>query len=364
MWGAESPGESRLGRQFEMAKQKDGPLAAALQKVSVSELWRLRRWAGEPGKSCGVPYRPEDRRASGSVFLGRDGLERFHDFKAGETYDAPGLLAVVEGIDGREACRRFIEIAEVRAEDWKSAAPVRRRSPVPRVTVPESQTRTKPELPPARDLTAEEIARLAELRGLTEAGVEFAAMLGLVKRVEWSGEPSWMICDSLGWNAQVRRFDGRPFILSDGREVKSFGIPGSWGSYPIGLPSVREVERVLLVEGVPDLVAACDFIVSEGAELECAAVCMTGASLWIPGEALAELRGKRVRIFPHVGDSTGAGEAAGLRWQTQIRGAGASAHCFDLGGLVLPDGRPVSDLNDAANLSAEVRAGLGRVSIF
>lgn len=346
------------------------PLEIALARLSLSELWKRQAWPGEPAKSCRVPYRPEDSRESGSVFVGADGRERFRDFKTGETVDAPGLLALVAGVDNREACRRFIELAGVTREDVPRGPRGRRLGRAPLVPMARASAAVevipekKPELPALREPTGGEIDAIAELRGLHPAGVELAAMAGLLFVTRWKGESVWAVSDASRWNAQFRKFDGSPFSLRGGRTVKTIGVPGGRAAWPLGLPEAGRVNRVLLVEGVPDLLAAFHFIYLEGSDGEASAVSMTGASLWIPGDALALFAGKVVRIVPHVGDTSGAGEAAGLRWQTQLEAAGVRARCFDLSGLVTVEGAAVSDLNDAARLAEPCRDELGAVSIF
>jgi hypothetical protein len=342
------------------------PLSEALARLSISDLWNRRGWPGLPGKSCRVPYRPEDKREAGSVFVGADGLEKFHDFKSGETMDAPGLLAAVEGIENREACRRFIEAAGTKRDPGAARSQRPRRANLiapPRPALPAESLRIKPTLPALVAITAEEIAALARQRGLDPGGLTLAALSGLLHRVDWGGKPCWAVADGSGWNAQFRRMDGLPFHRR-GREAKTLGVSGGRAAWPLGLPEAAPFERVLLVEGLPDLLAAFDFIFREGAAATAAAVTMAGASLWIPPDALPFFAGKRVRIFPHAGDATGAGMAAGLRWQTQLEGIAARVRCFDFAGLEKAGGEPVGDLNDLALMAPEALIELGTISDF
>ncbi|GEM_PF-472418 len=344
------------------------PLSEALARLSISDLWKRRGWPGAPGKCCRVPYRPEDTREAGSVFAAADGAEKFHDFKTGQTMDGPGLLAVVEGIENAEACRRFIEAAGVTKENIGGATRSRRprrsllipeRRPVAVVEIP----RIKPGMPALQMIDGAEIDALAHRRGLDPAGLKLAAVAGLLHSVEWTGKPCWAVSDRSGWNAQFRRMDGQSFQRR-GREAKTLGLPGGRAAWPLGLPEAESFERVLLVEGLPDLLAAYHFIFREGCQSEAAAVTMAGASLWIPGDALPLFAGKRVRIFPHAGDATGAGMAAGLRWQTQLEGIAARVRCFDFGGLETAGGVPVGDLNDLAAMAPEALIELGSISDF
>src|SRR4029450_5336009 len=83
------------------------PLDLAKCHLAIHDLWQLRKWPGKPGRSCRVPYR-EDGAPSGSVLAGG---RLFHDFASGETFDAPGLLARVEGLEAHDACRLFMALA-------------------------------------------------------------------------------------------------------------------------------------------------------------------------------------------------------------------------------------------------------------
>jgi len=200
---------------------KDSPLEIARERLSLTQLWERLGWPGKPDNSCRVPYRPNDQRESGSVFVGNDGFERFHDFKTAETMDAPGLLARVDEIDNSESCCRFIEMAGVSRDDWKRACgpKMHTRSNNARKAIPE---RTKPELPTMCEPGAAEIKVIAGLRGLLPTTVALAAERGLLRVVQWHGAECWAIRDMSGWNAQFRRMDGRPFVFK-GQTVKTLG---------------------------------------------------------------------------------------------------------------------------------------------
>src|SRR4051794_31839294 len=113
------------------------PLELAKERLCIPRLAELRQWDWKPGKSCRVPYRP-DGNASGSVI--KDGA-LLHDFATGETHDAPGVLALVEGMSNQAACRLFIELAGVKARNYPE-------SPKPRIRPSRREVaRVKPRLP-------------------------------------------------------------------------------------------------------------------------------------------------------------------------------------------------------------------------
>ena len=157
--------------------------------------------------------------------------------------------------------------------------------------------------------------------------------------------------------------DGSPFV-GDSTPKKTLGIRGGWAAWPIGSADMGLRENVVLVEGTGDFIAAHSFLWMEGAVEKTSVVCVPGASVRLPLEALPFFQGKRVRIFPHL-DTNGAGAEAALRWETQLSAAGAAlVECFDLSGLVTPSGKPVGDLNDLALLPRAEIEELGTLTIF
>lgn len=343
-----------------MKHDSDSALALAKDKLPLSDLWRLRGWPHEPGRECVCPFRPEDRRKSFSVFTNGNGEELAKDFKSGDVFDAPALLAAVEGLDMRDACRLFIELAGVKG----AAHELRRGAQAPRARqiVAAAPVRQKPLLPALKAPTGAEAEQIASQRHVSPECVLHAAALGLLFVARWRGFPSWCVTDSARWNCQFRRMDGKPFPHPAGAK-KTLAAPGSWASWPIGAADLANVDSVLLVEGSGDFLAAWHFITAEGLHGRCATVAMTGAANWIPSEALAEIARRRVRIFPHL-DTSKAGEEAALRWETQITKAGGAAHCFDLSGLVTIAGDGVGDLNDVLLMEQHEIGELGSIAAF
>ena len=330
-------------------------LEIAKATLLIPELWERRGWPGKPGRSCPVPYR-EDKRPSGSVF---NDNRLFHDFTEGTTLDGPALLARMEDLDMREACRLFVSLAGVAPDRIADPAPPR----PPRRTSDEGTARTKPTLPPLRDPTADEIEAIGEQRGIRPGGCELARLLGLLKVTSWRGLPVWTVTDRTRWAAQYRRLDGQPFEIR-GAEVKTITGRGSWASWPIGITEAAErgVRRAVLCEGGTDLLAAFSLIFEELAEETVQAVAMLGAGGAIPEEALPHFRAiPEVLITP---DLDRAGAAAALRWEQQLLDAGVAASCLDLSGLFRRDGRPVKDLNDLCRMEAAELAKLRPILSF
>ncbi len=358
-----------------MRHDPDSALARAKERLQLSDLWRLRGWPHEPARECFAPFRPDDRRKSFSVFTSASGEEMAKDFKSGDVFDAPALLAAVEGLEMRDACRLFIELSGVKGEPQQSylhrpkrfgrAIEVAGVKGLPRarqINAPAAPVRQKPHLSALQAPTGEEAAQIAKQRHVSPECVLHAASLGLLFVAPWRGFASWCITDSARWNCQFRRMDGKPFPHPAGAK-KTLAALGSWASWPIGAADLCNVESVLLVEGSGDFLAAWHFITAEHLHGRCGAVCMTGAANWIPSEALPEIARRRVRIFPHL-DSSKAGEEAALRWETQLTKAGGAAHCFDLSDLATIAGDAVGDLNDVLLMERHEIEELGSIAAF
>ncbi len=216
----------------------------------------------------------------------------------------------------------------------------------------------KPELPPLLANRAE-FAKLAKLRGLSEAGIALAAAHGRVLFCDWPSfnpSPCWMVTDAGRWVAQFRRLDGKFFKFRDGQKLKAWtkGSP----TWPLGAAEMKGKPCVLLVEGGADMLAAYHFLAHFDCDGNIAVVSILGSSMRICDEALAffgprdeEPVGKKVRILM---DQDEAGLAAAARWTEQLTIAGAAVETFSLVDLTQPDGSAVIDLNDLARCPREV----------
>jgi hypothetical protein len=328
------------------------PLDMAKERLDIPRLAELRGWDWMPGKSCRIPYQ-QDKNASGSVL---EGGRLFHDFTSGATMDAPALLAVVEGMTNEAACKLFIELAGVKPSD------VPRDSRRPQLTHPAmvqatAPPRAKPQLPYLAKPGRDDVARIAELRGLSVEGVALAVRRGFLYVATLNNRRCWALTDPSRWLCQLRPIDGKPFVKADGGTFKARTCKGSWGAWPLGCIEAKKFVSVALVEGGGDFLAAWHFIALENAGVTCAPVGMLGAGHRIPDAALTYFQRKRVRIFAHVDALNPRGERPGYeaaaRWEAQLTEAGARVTTFDLSGLTQSDGSPVGDLNDLARISAD-----------
>lgn len=255
----------------------------------------------------------------------------------------------------RSHCQPPWQEAELR---HKLTDAYRHTSPRPEFNAPRPASRSRPvssaspagkrpALPALRAGTARELAALATLRGLAVEGIEVAQERGLLRFGDWRRQAAWFVLDGSSRVAQARRMDGQPWRKPDGSDFKAWTLPGSAGAWPVGIGEAEDFAHLALVEGGPDLLAACQFLWCEDREHDCAPVAMLGGSAAIHADALPLFAGKRVRIFPHV-DPTG--DNAALRWAEQLTAAGAAVDAFNFAGLRRSDGAPVKDLCDFAAL--------------
>jgi hypothetical protein len=133
----------------------------AKQRFRIPELWYHLGFAGKPNTSCCCPWRV-DHNPSFSV--SNDGL-LWHDFGTGEGGDAVDFLQRASGLSKKDACRKFIELAEGRCptrSDWNTWEPKLDRKP-------------RPIFPNSHKGNAEELLQLAKLRKIGLEGLQFAS---------------------------------------------------------------------------------------------------------------------------------------------------------------------------------------------
>lgn len=200
-----------------------------------------------------------------------------------------------------------------------------------------------------------ELETVAAQRKLDFWAVASMQQCGVLRFGTVCGEPSWIVTDQSGHCGEARRMDGTPFVAS-GRlgARKTHTLPGSSKGWPVGLlldgPWTEHFQRLLWVEGSGDLAAGYHFAVPAGNWLP---VAILGASVkQLHPEAAQWLRGKQVRLVPHVDV---AGRAAMDRWAVLLHGLGCAVDTFELEGLRRADGSPVNDLNDCTDLLPEDR---------
>lgn len=281
-----------------------------------------------------------DRRPS---FNFHAGLTRYHCFACGAQGDGPDLVAQVLGLDVKEAAHRFVQMAGG-------------TSPSPRATRSLSRSLQLPfDLHSGRD---QDWRALGALRGIDPGAVSLAACHGILRFGTVKGFPCWLVTDASRRLVEARRMDGQSFPATEKLgERKAHTLAGSDKSWPVGVqpahPMPWNFAKVALVEGGPDLLAVFHFCLLFEA-YDTLPVALLGRNCQrIAPEALARIRGKRVRIFPHA-DADGGGLKATAHWKDELYAAGVAwVDAFSFEGLLCQDGQPVNDLNDCVRLRSE-----------
>jgi hypothetical protein len=269
---------------------------------------------GRPGKCYRSPFR-EDRNPSFSVY---DDGRKWKDHATGEGGDAVDFLIRALNLSKEDARRKLIELAGVSPQipgftQRKEGQPDHLK---------ESIRLEPPSLVPH----SKEIAqRVADSRRLGIAAVEFAALwLKTVVFGQICGHMAWVLTDASRKCAEARRIDAKPFhAFRDLDERKSHALAGSCKSWPLGIlppafdePWLQEhVHKILLVEGGPDYLAACQIIAAQDASV--LPVAMLGAGISkIGDDALPYFRNRHVTVVAHADEE---GRKAGVRWANKFK---------------------------------------------
>lgn len=167
------------------------------------------------------------------------------------------------------------------------------------------------------------------------------------------GFTCWIITDPTRKVAEARRMDGLLFpAFNGGGERKAHTLRGSSKSWPVGLILPRNlhhsVRNVLLVEGSGDFVAAHHFCLEGCARIpNWLPMAMLGSTARLSKDAYEFVRGKRVKIIPHIDEAGGSGAQ---NWAKDLKQIGCQVSGFNLGGLRTRGGSSVKDLNDCTDI--------------
>jgi hypothetical protein len=280
--------------------------------------------AGEPGNSLKINW--------------RTGV--WTDFASGEKggSDPVSLFAAIHGLSQAEAAKRLGGFAVC-----MNHAVVPSRHQAQELLRMPGDFRTG---------TRQELQTVADLRRVDFWPVATAQQNRVLRFGTVCGFPCWIVTDESQKVAEARRMDGLMFPgWGSLGERKAHTLRGSSKAWPAGLMMPNNLtsyfQKVLLVEGSADLLAACHFV--HNGTQDWLPVAMLGASSKLAAEALLMLKGKRVRIVPHVDKP---GEGAARSWGNQLRAAGITADWFKLGGLRKASGEAVKDLNDCTDIHA------------
>jgi hypothetical protein len=282
----------------------------------------------------------DDHSPSLSVRPGRDGAVLLRCFKG---CDSKAVLAAA-GMTWAD----FFPRPSVRPARGLTI-PQHRKIPTPPTSMP-AQAARRAQWPRFQEPTDADLSRIAELRSLGLPCLRLAANRGVLWISTCWGYRCWIVTDHSRQVAQARRLDGGKFEMVDGAP-KAMTLPGSSVGWPVGLETLPDTSNsILFCEGGPDLLAAYQFIHTEGREANAGAVAMLGATARICEDALPRFAGRSVRIFEH---DDPAGRKAGHTWARQLRSHAARIDRVTFDGLHRTDGTPVKDLNDLALIDAD-----------
>jgi hypothetical protein len=246
---------------------------------------------------------------------------RWHCFACGAHGDAIDLVTTARGINFAEACR-FLGHKPERNESKATRHPVEKNPAEP--------------WPKLRDGTDKELQALATLRGWDFYTLaRMSRIEGVLRFTSHKGAAAWTICDNESRALELRRLDGK---LWHG-ERKVHCLPGGEKSWPLGTgiqpAAFRDSAGIVLVEGLPDMVAAAHLLERAGQAAKAYPVAMLGAGVKLCAEAARHLAGHPVIIWAQ---DDGPGHNAAEVWAGQIEAEGGA-----VAAIVPHDGGDIDD---------------------
>jgi len=277
------------------------PLPALLQRLGLGHHAR---------PSCRSPFR-DDQNASWGIYR-RDGRYQWKDLGTGDGGDEITFLARLHNLDQQRDFLRLVDLYQhiAAGEAGIVQPPVQQQPPEP----------TPKSLPDSSGLTTgtvEQLQRLSDLRTISVPALQHASDSGFLVFGYRLNFEVFGVRDSSGLLVEVRRLDGQLFPATPNLQPrKSHTIARSTKSWPLGIGEAAPKPSIMLVEGLPDFLAAFDFIQRENKIASTAPVAMLSASASIQQSAVQLFSGKRVRMYPH---NDPAGFKAAERWTAQLK---------------------------------------------
>lgn len=285
--------------------------------------------------SCPSPFRP-DKKASWGIYQ-RDGRWFWKDHGTAESGDEIDFISRARKLKTAHAFGDAIDY-------WNGQAD-KKPPGISSLGPPLAETKQKPDASRYLPGSDHQLGRLAKLRDIDARGILSAHLAGQLVFGTFIGHEVFGVTDSSGNALEIRRLDGHPFPAHGAlAERKSHAVKGSRKNWPVGIADIGDKPMVLMVEGLPDFLAAFEIVVREDALSRVAPVAMLSAGSSIAPDALPLFEGRHIRIVPHADSS---GRAAGVRWKQQLLDAGASkVDFYSVTADTDKDTSPVKDLND------------------
>jgi len=308
--------------------KKQCPLKVLMKRMGLSKYAK---------KSCCSPFR-EEEKASWGIFE-KDGHWFWKDHGTGDHGDEIDFLARHFKMDARSNFQELLEryAGYAQQPDDDQDVMIKSKKPV--------ANKEKPDCSGFHRGNELEIQRVSQTRNIKQEALEWAQDRGVLMFGTWYPFGVYGITDSKGKAMALRRLDGKMFPAGgDNGERKAHTLKNSVIDWPIGIIEAKDCDRILLLEGVPDFLAAHQVIMDENAKDKVAPVCMLAAGVDIGSEGLQFFKGKQVRIVAHVDK---AGKEAAAKWQKQLLAAGSgSVAIVDLSKVQVPNGVKIKDLNE------------------
>ena len=289
------------------ALKKRCPMPLLMRRIG------LKRFAV---KNCSSPFR-SDTKPSWGIFKG-DGGWFFKDHGTGEKGDEIALLALHLKLHVKKdfwaIVDRYQEIAE---RDPSEEEPEVEH---PEGALVQKRSGEKPDCGGYVPGNEEQFRELSASRGISVDGLRWATQRGVLVFGQWHGISVYGVRDRSGRVMEIRRLDGCLFPQWNSlQERKSHAIRGSQKNWPVGILEAKDSKGIILMEGIPDFLAAHQLIFEKGLQNIIAPVAMLAASVQIATDAVPLFEGKQVRMFPHADK---AGIDASKKWGRQLQDAG------------------------------------------
>lgn len=297
----------------------------------IPAAWRDLQLDGEPGKCVCSPFRAE-KNPSFSV---HDDGRRWRDFGSGESGDVLDFVGRATGTDTPGALRWVRERLGFIAENNPNG----------------NGAKKKPRIPELRFASPNELTMLSEKRGFGVEAMKLAEASGFLRFCTFAGQTAWCVTDRRHELFEFRRLDGAWWPAYKHLPERKSHCVGAGKRWPLGARQAEGFEKCALVEGAPDFLALFNFLLAEDREETVAPLAMLGAANEkIEPAAIELLRGRHVRLFPHLDD---AGQRAARAWARQLSQGGCRVDAFDLSGCICARGEAGKDLADVCRIDAD-----------
>lgn len=270
-----------------------------------------------------------------------------HSYAAGERSLGTTFLANHLRLDQRENLASLLEVCRAVAQKVTGHGTPKPHPTTAQIMGSAEEPMFLPERTGFGPGTGEQYQQLARLMGVSVEAVDWAAERGVLVFGDWHGLQCYGVCDQSGRLFEIRRLNGLNFpAVGELQARASHTVKHSQANWPVGLPEAGQAACLLLVEGLPDFIAAHELIVADGLEHRWAPVAMLSAGVPISSDALPCFNGKDVLICPHNHPNHRGGQSA-LNWHRQLQAAGcAQISLLDARKLTGLAGGEIKDLND------------------